>query len=104
MSAGQSTLREIIRRRIYQEVSEYNAKKRSQLPGLMPRTLPGQSPADNTTPLDWQAHYDQTITAFQKRHYIVIIDDRQVTDLDASISLSAQSTVTFLKLIPLIGG
>ena len=100
----QSTVREIIRRRIYQEVSEYNAKKRIHSSGLIPSTSLSPSPADSAPSLDWQTHYDQAITSFEKRHYIVIINDQQVTHLDTPIHLSAQSTITFLKLVPLIGG
>lgn len=100
----QSTLREILRSRIYQEVSEYHAKKRSQALCLItPRPVEPQQ-ADATPPVDWQIHYEQAITAFQKRRYLVLINGRQITELDASIHLTNQTTITFLKLIPLIGG
>lgn len=100
----QSTLREILRSRIYQEVSEYHAKKRSQALCLItPRPVDPQQ-ADATPPVDWQIHYEQAIAAFQKKRYLVLINGRQITKLDASIHLTNQTTITFLKLIPLIGG
>jgi hypothetical protein len=100
----QSTLREVIRSRIYQEVSEYNAKKRSQFLCLIPPTPLYPNPSDAAPTLDWQVHYEQAIQACEKRRYIVIIDERQVTELDSPIQFYAHSTVTFFKLIPLIGG
>lgn len=100
----QSTLREVIRSRIYQEVSEWKAKKHSQLPCLLPPTPLCPDPADAPSTRDWQVHYEQAIKAFEKRHYLVLIDGRQVTELDRPVQLSAHSTVTFFKLIPLIGG
>lgn len=100
----QSTLREVIRSRIYQEVSEYNARKRSQFLCLIPPRLVEPDAADIIPLVDWQAHYEQAIKAFEKKRYLVIINERQVTDLDIPIHLTSQSTVTFLKLIPLIGG
>jgi hypothetical protein len=100
----QSTLREVIRSRIYQDVREYNAKKRSQVRCLLPPTSLWQVLAEHTPTLDWQVQYDQAIKAFEKRSYIVLIDDQQITQLDSPMRLSAQSTVTFFKLIPLIGG
>ena len=100
----QSTLREILRSRIYQEVSEYNAKKRSQsLCLITPRPVEPQQ-ADAAPPIDWQIHYKQALEAFKKKRYIVLINGRQVTELDAPVHLTDQTTITFLKLIPLIGG
>jgi hypothetical protein len=100
----QSTLREILRSRIYQEVSEYNAKKRSQsLCLITPRPVEPQQ-ADAAPPVDWQIHYEQAIAAFMKKRYLVLINGRQMTKLDAPVHLTDQTTITFLKLIPLIGG
>lgn len=102
------SLRELIRRRIYQEVSEYNAKLSGLFYGLVQptaaeRTLNGYR---LKTPhlLDWQAQYEQAIEAFARRGYIVLVDEKQVADLDTSIELHANSEVTFLKLVPLVGG
>lgn len=99
-----STLREVIRSRIYQDVSEYNAKQRSQRHCLIPPPSLLQALAEHIPVLDWQVQYNQAIKAFEQRSYIVIIDDQQITQLDCPMRFTAQSTVTFFKLIPLIGG
>ncbi len=45
-----------------------------------------------------------TLDAFGRNAFVVLIDDRQVTALDEKVRLHAGSRVTFLKLVPLVGG
>lgn len=102
------TLRELIRRRIYQEVIEFNAKQALSFQGLVQpndteRTLNGYR-LQRAHKLDWRAQYEQAIEAFSRRGFIVLVNDRQVEDLEASIALPAGSEVTFFKLVPLVGG
>ncbi len=102
------TLRELIRRRIYQETTEYNAKKTGYIHGLVQptqaeRTL-NSSRLTTAHKLDWQAHYEKAIEAFARHGYLVLVDDQQISDLDAVLTLHAGTEVTFFKLIPLIGG
>lgn len=102
------SLRELIRQRIYQEVTEYNARLTGHFRGLVQptqaeRTLNGfRLPSKNR--LDWQAQYEKAIDAFTRRGYLVLVNDMQVADLDASIELQADTEVTFFKLVPLVGG
>ncbi|WP_020393716.1 hypothetical protein [Thiolinea disciformis] len=42
--------------------------------------------------------------AFQENHYFIIADGRQLTTLDETITLRANSEVQFIRLLPLIGG
>ncbi len=101
-------LRELIRRRVYQEVTEYNARQVGVFRGLVQptdaeRTLNGyQLKAPRR--LDWEAQYEKAIEAFARRGYIVLVNDKQVADLDTPIELRAGAEVTFLKLVPLVGG
>ena len=102
------SLRELIRRRIYQEVTEYNARKVGYFHGLVQpteaeRTLNGShlAPAHR---VNWQAQYEKAVEAFLHHAYIVLVDGRQIADLDTSITLTAATEVTFLKLVPLVGG
>ncbi len=102
------TLAELIRRRIYQEVTEYNARQVGAFYGLVQPT-PAERALNASQPraprkLDWEAQYAAAEQAFARRGFIVLVDDRQVTDLAASVALSAGSEVTFLKLVPLVGG
>ncbi|GHO81393.1 hypothetical protein KSD_91640 [Ktedonobacter sp. SOSP1-85] len=102
------TLRELIRRRIYQEVTEFNAKQTLSFQGLVQpndteRTLNGYR-FQRMHKLDWQAQYEKAIEAFSRRGFIILVNDRQVENLDTFIELHAGSEVTFFKLVPLVGG
>jgi hypothetical protein len=104
------TLRELIRRRIYQEVTEYNAKLSGCFRGLVQpteaeRALNGDgSHLKPLHKLDWQAQYEKALEAFTRRSYILLVNDKQMIDLDASIEMRAGTEVTFFKLVPLVGG
>ncbi|MEU7917295.1 hypothetical protein [Micromonospora zamorensis] len=45
-----------------------------------------------------------TLEAFGRNGFVVLVDDRQITSLDDKVHLHAGSRVTFLKLVPLVGG
>lgn len=101
-------LRELIRQRVYQEVTEYNARQIGNFHGLVQptdteRTLNGYR-LRTPKQLDWEAQYEKAIEAFQKRAYIVLVNNKQVADLDTHIEVSATTEVTFFKLVPLVGG
>ncbi len=102
------TLRELIRRRIFQEVAECNARHSVRFRGLVRPTdaetaLNGQHRRGDDR-LDWQVQYEKAVEIFGRRGYIVLVNDNQVTDLDAALDLVAGTEVTFLRLVPLVGG
>jgi hypothetical protein len=102
------TVREVIRSRIYQEVTEYNARRPDHFRGLVQpadaeRVLNGYRLRQRRS-LDWQEHYRRALDAFQRNGFLVLVDDVQVEHLDQVVDLRHDSTVTFLKLVPLVGG
>ncbi len=102
------SLRELLRRRIYQEVTEHNAQQAGFFYGLVQptdaeRVLNGSRPKPPYR-LDWQAQYEKAVEAFARRGYIILINDQQAADLDTSVELHTDTEVTFLKLVPLVGG
>ena len=101
------TLREIIRLRVQQEVERFNRSESKVFQGLIrpeetERIL--NDVRDRRLVLDWQKQYVKAVTAFNGNGFLVFVDDRQVADLDETIQLTAETKVTFLKLVPLIGG
>ncbi len=102
------SIRELIRQRIYQEVTEYNARLTGHFRGLVQPTLAERTlngfrlPSKNR--LDWQAQYEKALDAFTRHSYIVLVNDMQIADLDTSIQVRADTEVTFFKLVPLVGG
>ena len=99
-------LREIIRLRVRQEVARFNEADYEVFQGLVQpeeseRILNGV----RTRPvLDWQRQYTRAIAAFKVNGFLVLLDNRQITDLDETLHLTAQSKITFLRLVPLVGG
>ena len=101
-------LREVIRRRVFQEVAEYNARQ----PAVF-RSLVQPAGAELTRNgytlreprhVDAQAQYLLALKAFGRNGFVVLVGDRQIEDLDAEVNLAARTEVTFLKLVPLVGG
>ena len=101
------TGREIIRSRIYQEVTEYNARRAGIFRGLVqPRDAahPDRDAAHSPSRIDWEAQYNAALEAFTRNGFLLLVDDAQVTELDAEVDLRHDTCVSFLRLIPLIGG
>lgn len=105
------TLGELIRRRVFQEVAEHNARGSRLFNGLVQpedteATLNGyRMRADRADRvIDAQQQFDKAAEAFNRNGYVVLVDDRQVEDLDAAVAIKQGTTVTFLKLVPLVGG
>jgi hypothetical protein len=102
------TVRELIRRRVFQEVAECNARSPGAFRGLVQpedaeRVLNGYA---LRTPrrIDPEAQTELALKAFAGDGFLVLVSDRQVTELDDEIELGLGTEVTFLKLVPLVGG
>lgn len=101
-------LREVIRRRVFQEVAEYNAKGGEVFRGLVQptdteRTLNGFK-LRRPRRIDPEEQATRAMEAFSRNGFIVLVDDRQVEELDAVVELTRGTQITFLKLVPLVGG
>ncbi len=105
------TLRELIRRRVYEEVQEYHAAPPSAVfRGLVTPTeaetaLNGPKPPHATKRrVDWEAQYERALQAFARNGFFVLVGDRQVEDLDEGLELKVDTEVSFVKLVALVGG
>ena len=49
-------------------------------------------------------HIDRALTAFRNNGFVLLVDYRQVDDLDEEVELNEKSVVTFLRLTQLVGG
>lgn len=102
------TVRELIRVRVYQEVTEYNAKQPARFfglvqPGVTEDRLNGKRDHQPRR-IDWEAQYQKAIEAFGRNGFLLLVDDQQLTDLDDEVVLRHDTRVTFLRLVPLVGG
>lgn len=102
------TVRELIRSRIYQEVSDYNVSSKGYFRGLVQPTEAEQTlngyKLRQARQIDWRQQFDAALEAFDRNAFIILVDDRQAESLDQEIVLKPETTVTFLKLVPLVGG
>ncbi|HEX4792145.1 MAG TPA: hypothetical protein VH370_00040 [Humisphaera sp.] len=105
------SIRELIRSRIYQEVQDYNLRQRQGeatfrgliTPGDAERTPNGvrlRQPRE----VDWKEQFEKACDAFMHNGFFILIDDRQAESLDETITLRHDTTVSFVKLVPLVGG
>ncbi|NLG83893.1 MAG: hypothetical protein GX493_04635 [Firmicutes bacterium] len=51
--------------------------------------------------LDWREERERVVEAFRKNAFF--IDDRQIEELDEEFVID-ETKVTFIKLVPLVGG
>ena len=105
------TLRELIRRRVYEEVQEYHAAPPSfvfrglVMPSPTEAALNGPKPEHAPKRrLDWEAQYEKALSAFAHNGFFVLVGDRQVESLDEEIHLKVDTEVSFVKLVALVGG
>jgi len=102
------TVRELIERRVYEEVQTYNTSRPGYFRGLVqPKdaeaTLNGYR-LRTQREIDWRAQAALAVEAFQRNGFCILVGDRQVASLDDRIRLELATPVTFLKLVPLVGG
>ena len=108
LTAPRLTARDLIRERVRQEVEDFNNKQPELFHGLVQpndteRTLHGFKFREKRS-LDWKEQFEKAIDGFQRNAFILLVDDLQIEDLDQVIPLSPETSVTFVKLIPLVGG
>jgi hypothetical protein len=100
--------RELIRARVFEEVKRYNATLSTRFEGLVQpaeaeRELNGYR-LRQPRKLDWHEQSRAALEAFERNGFILLVDDRQVETLEEEIRVRPETQVTFLKLIPLVGG
>ena len=102
------TVRELIRSRVYQEVKDYNARLSGYFYGLVKPTEAEQTlngyKLRQSQKIDWEKQYEKATEAFLNNGFILLVDDQQVSTLEEQIEIRSDTSVTFLKLVPLVGG
>jgi hypothetical protein len=109
LEAEQVTVDELIRARVHQEVRAHNARRESapRFNGLVqPERTERELNPDRGAfkPVDAERQTEVALHAFERGQILLLVDDRQVQELDQQVTLRPDSTVTFLKLVPLVGG
>ena len=102
------TARELIRKRVYEEVREYNLKSHEYFRGLVQpsgaeATLNGYKLKKRRV-IDWEEQAKKAEEAFARNGFFILADDRQIENLDDEIEIGLRTEVAFVKLTPLVGG
>ena len=102
------TLRDLIRLRVREEVARYNLKPIETFKGLVQPDGSTQTIDGFRLPkprrIDWERQADIAIDQFGRNGFFVLVDGKQVIDLDATLDLRGPMDVGFIRLTPLIGG
>jgi hypothetical protein len=118
LASERVSAREIIRSRVAAEVEELNRKRDAEWPMRIGSYIVGHGEGSheamlNSAPsmaphrarrLDIEAETERAILAFNRHRFIMLLDDRQIDDLDEIIGLRPASEVVFVHLTPLKGG
>ncbi|PCJ54623.1 MAG: hypothetical protein COA79_21820 [Planctomycetota bacterium] len=102
------TVDEIIKKRIYQEVTEHNAKGNSIFRGLVQPNkaeimLNGKK-QEKKKKIDWEVQYKAAIESFKTNGIILLINNKQADSLEQEFEIKLDTEISFLKLVPLVGG
>lgn len=102
------TVKDIITERVKKEVEEYNKKLPEYFNGLVEpleseKTLNGYKLKAKKV-IDAEKQTYIALDAFQKNGFFILVDNYQADSLDEKIELKAKTTISFVKLTPLVGG
>jgi hypothetical protein len=103
-----TTVQDIIKARVQTEVQNYNSRLPEYFKGLVQPseaeiTLNGYKVKERKK-VDAQKQVLTALEAFQKNGYFMLIDNVQAQRLDQMVVINPSTTVSFIKLTPLVGG
>ena len=102
------TIRELIRARIYQEVQDYNQRRTGLFTGLVQpdgaEKLLNGFKLKRTRPIDWEQQFEKACEAFESNGFFILVGDQQAEALDQAFEIKVDTEVSFVKLVPLVGG
>lgn len=105
------TARQIIEARLDAEIAAINAQTAEEdkaygstlvVPAFV-KTARSYGPPLKAS-MDRATQAEIVYDAFTANKLLMFVDNRQVTDLDQELGFGTHSTVTFIKLVPLVGG
>ena len=102
------SIREIIVGRVQHEVEAYNKRSTEFYNGLVEpsdaeKTLNGFKLKDKKL-IDPEKQVYVALDAFQKNGFFVLVDNVQAETLDLQVQLHKNTSISFIKLTPLVGG
>jgi len=99
---------ELIEKRVETEVEHYTQSLKKPYSGLI--TPKNDENELNKTSLskrkkiDVEAQKSLAVKAFESNGFFLLVNDKQLTELDETIKITPNTSVIFIKLTPLVGG
>ena len=108
LASEKVTARELLRRRIFEEVADYNQRRPEHFQGLIRPSAEEQILNSRSfkkrKPVDGEKQFEAACRAFEANGFLMFFDDEQVVELDQELVLAEKGRLRFLKLVPLVGG
>lgn len=116
LASERITARELIRRRVEEEIARLNAEREGLDADLSDRSFHvlAKHPAEvllnprrrktEAKPLDPEEQTRIAWKAFERNRLVLLLDERQIENLDDEIVIDGENEVTFVRLVPLTGG
>jgi len=54
--------------------------------------------------IDWEEQHKRALEAFERNGFFVLVGDKQAESLDQEFEVKVETEVSFVKLVPLVGG
>jgi hypothetical protein len=108
-----TTVRELIRERVYQEVQDFNRRAHEQVfrglvqPTDTERVLNGKRTEYRLKAhreIQWKPQFDKAVEAIDGNGFLLLIDDKQAESLDQEFVIGHATQVSFVRLTMLVGG
>lgn len=108
ISGDRITAKDVLKARLQEEVEIFNAQQEACFQGLVQpegsvRNSKGFQMKVKRV-IDWQEQYEKAIAAFDKNGFLMLVNDRQIDNLDEELEISEGMEVSFMRLTPLVGG
>jgi hypothetical protein len=102
------SVRELIRARISHEVQDYNQGATEYFRGLVAPTEAERTPNGyklrQDRKIDWEQQYQRALAAFETKGFLLVVGDLQAQSLDQEFEIQVDTEVSFVKMMPLVGG
>ena len=102
------SVRELIRERVHEEIRMYqvalpDGSRRLVQPSEAEK-LQYELRTRERRQIDWERQAQIAIEAFQHNGFFILVDNRPIESLEETITLTPDTQVSFLNLVPLGGG
>lgn len=108
VNAEMLTVKELISQRVISEVENYNKTKEEYFNGLVQpteseKTLNGYRMKERKS-ISSDEQIKKALESFNANGFFIIANDRQLERLEDHIMVDNKLSISFIKLVPLIGG